>query len=308
VNETSKNAPTTTGFAAPCLTNPIYGPSWPLQREQPFQKWNALGPSAEGLLVATRTSAGPVIDWSTSAIEMPEPPGRPPATYLFVEGSFSPWGVYFTSTGEGYNFLSNWQVPTSNGVKLFDAAAFEPTTSNPWGLNLEAHLVKVQVNHGDGSSGGMNGGPHFVVTNAEVLDGSTRTPIVPSRSLSQGAGLWKRWLTGRNNSIKAALDQADKQTPGIRYGAETTVIRSGISPTWDSGTQQLRVRFYQHRERRSQIDPGLQASRCKPQGIRSYGVETAIELLFNRNGKLVGRRDRPPVPSPGIAPSFVPNT
>lgn len=290
----------------PGPSGPIYVPRWPVMSQQPFQKWNRLGTSAEGLLVATRTSAGPVIDWLAAPIELPESADRQPSTYLFVEGKASPWAVYFASKGEGYNFLSDWQVPTSNGVKLFDAAAFEPTTPNPWGLTLEAHLVKVQVNGGDGSAGQ---GPHFVITDAQVLDGSAQTPIVPSRSLAQGLALWKRWLSTRKASISTALNRANKQTPGIAYGPETTVSRLGISPTWDAATQELHVRFYERRERRSTQSPACVPSprvRCARPAIRSYGVEMALELRFDRKGNLVRRTNTGPLTSPGIIDALVP--
>lgn len=300
--------PTSIPFEVLRSTGPNYTPSWPMQKERPFQIWNPIGPSAEGLLVTSRTSAGPVIDLSTVPFATPEPPGNPgraPSTYLFVEGNASPWAVYFHSAGEGFNFLNDWQVPTSNGVQLFNAAAFEPATPNPWGLNLEAHIVSVQVNGGNGSPGT---GPHFVVTDAKILNGSARTPIEPTLSLAEGAVLWKHWLSARKASILIALNRADKLTPGVPYGPETTLIRTGISPTWDSAAQELRIRFYEQRERYSRTNSCVPSPsvRCHGADVRSYGVEMAIELRFDRKGKLVGRTNRPPLASPGIVNALRP--
>ena len=86
----------------------------PLERVVPFQVWKGPGATTTGILFAmSSTQYGSAIDWGRNVVA-----NAPPQPYWFGSDGSSPYALYFPSSGEGVNFLSDWQVYDAKGEVL----------------------------------------------------------------------------------------------------------------------------------------------------------------------------------------------
>lgn len=264
-----------------------------LWRDLPMQVWPTLDGRAEGLLITAISPWGTAIGWSKFL------PGRHDRSsyvpYWFFGDGTSAQAVYFASTGQGHNFLRRWSVPTPGGDVRFDAAMFDPATSDPWGLDGAAHLVEVEVNRGAGAVPNL----HFVITKARVLDGKDGYPVAADL-LSTARATWDRWLASTEPRAAAELEAAARAAPGTPYGPETEEVTEGFLPGWSPSERRMRVTFVRRVARTStRVERQVIAHECPPGAPcmppheedvtlhRTYGVEMALEVVVAADGRVV---------------------
>ena len=198
----------------------------------PFQQWRALPGNILGVVWmagAQPWGAGYEHSATTSRDTRRD-------EYKFGVDGTSPYAVYFESDGRGFNFLQAW---TGGGRGTYDAAMFNHTTPNRWGLARRAHLVEVEVNGRRGARAGI----HFVVTGARVLDG---TPTYPPHIDEVLVALRQRFdaVFANERPELEGLYTAAVQNVGPRYAfGPPTREPVGVFPTWLSTARAIEVVF-----------------------------------------------------------------
>lgn len=253
----------------------------------PMQVWPTLGAHVEGLLMTSDSTWGKALIWDKILIFGQTTPPTAKNTYWFFTDAKSTQVVYFSSTGEGVNFLQHWQVPVADGGKaVYDAAQFTPLTKNPWGLNANAHLIDAEVNNGAGAPPNI----HFVITNARILDGTKGYPT-PGNALNIARKEWDNWHTAINADLRAALSDAGRLAPGKPYGDETEAAAECFLPTWLPKERIIRVTYYERTTRTSSKTeqhlvyhknplgaPGMPPIMMPVTYKRIYGVDCALTI------------------------------
>jgi hypothetical protein len=199
----------------------------------PLQEWHELESGDEGLLYVPGAWGG-AISWTRAYGE------NSSRTYWFSFDRSSPYVIYFSSSGEGENFLTNWAVPVTNGEQqaYFNAAMFTPETPNPWGLSKDAHVVSVVPNDGKGGHG-----LHFVATEVTVLDGTLGYPTDPVATLDALRARFDTLASAVANSFDAEFDKARAAAdPGE---ATETPLSDNVSvwPTWLTTQRRIQATF-----------------------------------------------------------------
>ncbi|PRQ06661.1 hypothetical protein [Enhygromyxa salina] len=172
--------------------------------------------------------------------------------YAFSTDGSSPYALYFLSpNGGGNNHISRWQVETPGGVTHFDAAMFEASTPNSWGLQHPAHIVEIEVNQGRGGRG-----LHFVATDLRVLDGHERIPADPTAQLVQvrerfdllvndNRPALKRMYAESSRRANARADEHEQWVQAQFFKATIEHVeaseRVALAPTWRVETHELAV-------------------------------------------------------------------
>lgn len=273
----------------------------------PFQQWPDLESEAIGLLYVGRLHAQMhAFDHGLFAKES-EQSDR----YRFGANGSSPYVLYFESSGDGYNFLPDFSVPIAEGGEAtYEAAQFGPDDLARWDVSKPVHLVKLDVNDGQGGSR-----LHFVATGAEVLDGSAEYPFDPTELISDAAVAAGQTfgISGFDLMLEVERDQAELALgSSAEQSVELEMVSSvtGFWPTWDEAEQRLRVVFAQ-REAAQWVALGelvTDAPDCPPGApcalpepmvhatVSSFGLEQAIVYEFDASGRQVDRTEHPPRP------------
>ncbi len=181
---------------------------------------------------------------------------------FFAEGS-SPYAVYWASPdGRGENVMT-WSVLSgSGGLRQVQAAMFEPETPNDWGLGRRAHLVEVDAVAIAGS--GSNGGLHFVIDGARVLDGTAGHALVVEDALMQLRARFDAAMRDADAEIERMLAEQRRQVPEgyeMRAPEAPTVA---VFPTW-LDAERLMVAIFYARYTEAHLGPEeRRMSRCPP--------------------------------------------
>lgn len=243
----------------------------------PFQKWSPLGAHAQGLLVMDTVQGVPLLAYSGEN------------TYKFVEGSDSPVVVYFPSSGEGVNYMQDWQVPSSNGY-VASVAQFGKDNQNPWGLSEDIEIVDVEVNGGNGGSGDI----HFVPSKTTVL--SIQKAMNPSEKLNDFLKPYSNVDGAESQLIVSQLDQIvmDRKARDSGY---TQVKNDRSSPTTGRGFMvrlsdagdQIKFVYYSSRDYSYwQSSGGMSGPHCQPgHTVTQYGAEFARTIIEDATGNVV---------------------
>ncbi|MFO0696889.1 MAG: hypothetical protein U0230_25175 [Polyangiales bacterium] len=270
----------------------------------PCRRWPVLGERETGLLVPARTRWGTLVAWSPIMGQLVFSAGLD--GYTFASRGWNPWLLYFPSSGEGQNFLRNWQRPLADGtIGHFDAASFGPTTPNRWGLSRPAHVVEVEVNGGRGGGTDL----HFVATEVRVLDRTRELPLDPVAALDEAADCFSELVEASQNELSAKLERASS---GLSVDASWEPEREqrleAIAPSFDPDSRRLRIvhalRIVRTRTKRvthtivSHCPPGAPCMPPRPETrvtTRGYGVDLVEELEFDAEGRRVVVRAHGPV-------------
>lgn len=217
--------------AAPGLTPQVVA-VWQRSDLVPFQSWIELPGSVVGMI----WMAGPQA-WGAGYEHSATPSQQASRDeYKFGVDGTSPYAVYFQSDGRGFNFLRGW---SGGGRGVFDAAMFSATTPNPWGLSRRAHIVEVDVNARQGAPAG----PHFVVTGARVLDGTSAYPPLADEVL---IALRQRFdaVLGDERPELEGLYSSGVRSIGAPYAfGPPTAEPVGVFPTWRRDAGAIEVVF-----------------------------------------------------------------
>ncbi len=279
-----------------------------LEALAPYATWRVLGAREQGLLLPASSRWGVQAAWTRVMGQLIFSDSL--GGYVFTSRGTNPWVIYFESSGEGRNFLRNWQRTLADGsVGLFDAAMFDPGTPNRFGLSRTAHIVEVEVNRGLGARSDL----HFVATDVRLLDRTPALPIDPERALDEARRCFDDFVAGSRASLEAALERAGARLeagPGWEPEREQTL--DAIAPTFDPDSRRLRVVFARRvvrtitRRETEMITPNCPpGAPCVPPHeevivrTRGYGADLAEELEFDARGTLVRARVHGPV---GLAP------
>jgi len=160
--------------------------------------------------------------------------------YKFSMKGTAPYAVYFVSKGEGHNFLRDWTVyvPTPPNQVKYNAAMFDPSTPNAWGLSRLAYLVSVDVNDQRGGAG-----IHFVITDVRILDG---TPEFPPRVDDLLFGLrarFDKFVEAHQADIETSL-QLKTRAIDPQFGAPLAIEKTvGMAPSWRELVRNVEATF-----------------------------------------------------------------
>ncbi len=282
-------------------------PTGLLEELIPFQEWPALGADQVGLLYEGQLNEFYAFSHGRGAGE-----NQQSDRYRFAANGSSPYVLYFESTGDGFNFLQNWRVPTNDGGEdaVYDAAQFGPADLNRWGVSKPAHLVRMTINDGRGGTG-----LHFVGTDAELLDGTAEYPLDTTQVLADAAAqaaalfdaeAFAAAVEAEGEAAKAELDNPDA---GMHEPAGSVL---GFLPSWNEDEQTLSVIFVQ-REAGQWVEYGAMVTdnvNCPPGApcaqppptyeatISAYGLEQAVVYTFSSAGELTDEASYPPQPVP----------
>lgn len=278
-----------------------------------LQTWPTLEGATEGLVIPIATRWGVHATWNKQLWPVGTPPTAQPNTFMFAQNSKMPFAVYFqTAPGEAPS-LTHWN-PGGTNVGAYDVRQAAPGDKR-LGLPNSAHIVAVEVNAGRGSHN--NYGPHFVATSTKRLDGTDAVPMNVVATLDDARARWTNFTAAQQRAINTALDRAGQDTPGKPFGAETVVEHDGYFPSWRADSHELVVLYYRRVIRSSSHSemsgggytcskyriPGNQFCPAPPPPqlvttFRSYGAELAMELRYDKRGKLLAATELPAAPHP----------
>ncbi len=288
---------------------------WPLLSDvSPFQRWSCLDGEVVGVLVAYDGGLRNVL-WGHTLTKIGER-GSGGGSYVFTTGDDSPRALYFAPPAPKQSALKLGVSDGSGKPYVELSSMLTPAAGRDRKLGKDAHLVRLQVNGGRGSSGGV----HFIATRVEVLDGTRPFPLDVSRALhdtlepleSTTSPQGKRW----RGLLRAAIADAAKQDPG--FGAlaavkPVEVVRAGFRVTWLADRRVLRIVFYSrmaHVLRRETRNPHPRAGTawcdappgadCAPRMIptqiltgRVYAAEYARVVEISHDGKRLSDKEHP---------------
>jgi len=277
--------------------------TWTLREVVPYQSH----PRVPATLVGLIWARGPQ-PWGAGY----EHDGRPLSRKDYSEYKFgfdgsSPYAVYFVSDGRGINFRKNWSVGLEPGARIgedkgtarYDAAMFQATTPNDWGLSRIAHVVDVDVND---KRGGV--GIHFVITNARVIDG---TPAFPPQANNVLIGLRARfntYLVANEERIRKTLDaEVSTLQSSYRFGRRIKSV-VGVFPTWNTSKKAMDVVFTRVTNQAGEgnakpngkqcppCPPGAPCMLCREEMIfmtptADVAVLTAVRYVVDKTGEVV---------------------
>lgn len=279
----------------------------------PTNHWTCLDGTVVGLLVTT-SLAVPLLSWNGFAMPAPAQPVTG-GNYLFARNNDGFRALYF-ATPNGTNPL-DLQVNRGDGspyVKF--SSMLGPTQPNPWKLNHAAHIVRLRVNDGFGSAGGI----HFIASEVNVLDKTKEIPMDPTTVLSgfltplatESSPEGKRW----RELLVAEIGRTVKRDPKLKsFAADVPqqAFLAGFHATWDEKAEELRVGFYasltetrSHEERNPDPDAGTfgchapPGADCAPRRVPAtipvslvHRSEYAVRATFSKTGALVKREEFP---------------
>jgi hypothetical protein len=274
-----------------------------IERVIPFQEWKGPGATTTGILFAmSSTEYGSAIDWGRSVVA-----NLPPQPYWFGSDGSSPYALYFSSSGEGVNFLANWQVYDASGQALYyDAAMFMPDTDNTWGLSADAHIVTLEVNDGRGS----NSGVHFVATAVTILDETAEVPMNPLAVMRATKLDFDQRVAAADGQIIAELAAArDETSPPATVTFRASQVQ-GLWPTWRTLNKQLELTFVHRRDESWRVPvqngslpnmadaaPNRAAPIPMPAPrvlVYRYHVEYLVTYRFDASGEAIGTETHGP--------------
>ncbi len=251
----------------------------------PFQRWPGVPARAIGIVFVTgRQPWGGSIDHLRNVIDR----SSYPQTYAFSAGRSSPHSVMWEATSGGALFMKDYSVCKPSGGELrLDATAYSEKSRNAYGLSRRAHIVELEVNHGQGGCGGT-----FVATASKILDGTPDIPMDPEAVILE---LRKRF----DNVVATYSDKLVVDTSGdtnLKNVKRTQTV--GILPTWIATTRQLEVLFVYRdlaegdtQASRGRVDPFLLARPAPPQTRQvGHGVAMAARYTTDRTGRFLSEQ------------------
>lgn len=124
-------------------------------------------------------------------------------------------------------------------------------------------------------------------------------------TLADARARWTAYLETTTTEVDAALAVADQGTAGRPYGRERTSHDDGFAPAWIPASMTLVVRTARRVTRESerkvleQSCPRNRPGPCRTvtvPAVRAYHADVALELEYDRTGKLIEERRYPPHP------------
>jgi len=275
--------------------------NWKLKDLVPFQAFPVVPPALVGII----WSAGRQ-PWGSGYEHGAMPSSsKDRIEYKFGVNGSSPYAVYFVSSGQGYNFLSNWSVPiprAANGggtYVQYNAAMFNAKTPNNWGLSRLAHIVEVDVNDKQGGTG-----IHFVVTNARVVDGTSAFPPRADDVLIGLRARFNTYLATQEDTMRAKLTKAVNAQPKTLHFGLQTIGPVGVFPTWNTARGAMEVVFTRQTTQTGQgtarrsvnrcppCPPGAPCAACddrlfaRPQSVE-VSAQTAVRYVVDKSGEVI---------------------
>jgi len=251
----------------------------------PLQQWTSKEPTSEGALVAESVLGIQMINWVRRVAGVGETGSFP--GYRFMQKTDSPVVVYFPSDGRGFNFMKDWQVPSTKNYRL-DVAQYSPTTPNPWGLVSDAHLVSVEVNGGRGAWADI----HFVPSTTSILDKDEKA-IQPAQRLHEFLGPYSPNVGGQLDQVRRQLDsaiqtaknQSDPAYDWVRNDSSQPKDFQGFTASWNPTTHGFSMIYYQRREYRHSESIPPRGPKCSPGEVSQvYGAEYTTKLTVSAHG------------------------
>jgi hypothetical protein len=296
---------TTTGGNGGAFGGTVGSGGGPLERIVPFQLWKGPGATTTGILFTSSSMQyGSAIDWGRGIVA-----SLPPQPYWFGSDGSSPYALYFPSSGEGVNFLSDWQVYDATGEVLrYDAAMFRPDTENPWGLSADAHIVTLEVNDGRGS----NSGVHFVATDVTILDGTDEVPMNPLAVMREAKVDFDQRVADADAQISSELAAARAKTSPPSTVTFSASQAQGLWPTWRTLSKELELTFVHRRDESWQAPapstalPNMAGAAPNPSVpilppprpsvvVYRYHTEYVVTYRFDASGGAIGKETHGPI-------------
>ncbi len=269
----------------------------------PFQTWPGVEGRRRGIVMSAGLQPwGGGVIWSGGL----DVDAQRTEYRFYAEGS-SAYAVYWASPdGRGENPMS-WTVRDPNGGdRQIATAMFRYDTPNAWGLHRRAHLVEVDALS---LASGSNGGLHFVIESARVLDGTADFPLVVEDALMQLRQRFDDALRAAAADTDRILEARRRTVPPDyehRTGRPPVVV---VFPTWRDAERQMVAIFYaryeeahlgEEQERMTQCPPCpcspdgrcAPCARCDshPETFRpqiNAGWEMAARYIVSHDGRLL---------------------
>jgi len=211
---------------------------WDSRSLFPHQTWPGVEGRRRGIVMSSGQQPwGGSVIWS-GGLDVSEQ--RTEYRY-YAEGS-SAYAVYWASPdGRGANPIG-WMVRDGGGGdRQMRSAMFHYDTPNEWGLHRRAHLVEVDAL---ALTNGSNGGLHFVIESARVLDGTADFRLVVEDALMQLRQRFDDALRAAGVRIDSILQEGRRTVPPgyeHRTGQPPVVV---VFPTWRDEERQMVAIFY----------------------------------------------------------------
>ncbi len=186
----------------------------------------------------------PGFDWAWAGSEKD-------TTYRFLVGERTEYAPYF-SPASPIRTPFGLRVelpagPTSYTVDM--AAGAKALAAKAHGIRAAVHLVEVEVNGGRGGRG-----PHFVITGARILDGTSALPLSLEEKLGEARRAFDAAVARMGGAIARDLEAAGKD---VRAGAGKRFVRASpmdveqvvYRPVWVEASRRVEVTFAYRRVR-----------------------------------------------------------
>ncbi len=207
--------------------------------------------------------------------------------YLFTQATASPVITWFSSTGQGFDFLNQWSPDGSFGYRA-DVARFNHTTQNSWGLQNIAHIAEIEV----------NGGRGCVDDKFEII--ASRAGVLLEDSLVRPAEKLEAFLAPfthpesessieEQKALTDELDHAiatDPEFKDFKKRPLRPTTHEGFVANWDDPKSQLILTYYSNHD----YEARWRSLRVTEQGklsIQNLGVEFARTQVYDARGMLV---------------------
>jgi len=214
-----------------------------------------LGAAAEGLLLPAASRWGRTTRLNTVP-DLPSDNAGAQTEYYFYSGLALPRPVWFGCKGPCPPDWTPWPDPqlADGTFERFSGKQFGPGMANPWGLDRDVELVRIEVN---GGKGGAENGIKLVATRLESVEGREGYPARVASLFDGARATFDRFKTEQGTAVSAALQVAARTPHGYveqpreedrRFGPsepgpEQEVAYEAIVPTWLPAERHLQVIF-----------------------------------------------------------------
>ena len=272
---------------------------------------------------ATPQSTTVVVDDTATEIRVRFPrvnhsvTGQAEGLAIFADPHQPRRGVSQTRWGELRTFHAGtpYRLVTGDRGPYWISTRADPSAASvPLAIDGRPHIIALVVEDStdEARRASQNGG---VVASAWTqLDdraqssGNVRAVTLDvSATLDDAVARWEAFVASQRDEVTRALAIADHDSSGKPFGREKTATENGFAPTWMPDSQHLIVRYAQRSTRwserkvRERSCPRNRPGPCRDVFVvetRTYHADVALELEYDRSGKLVAERRYPAHPVP----------